>query len=60
MPTRLKRVCESAVDLLPVKLCGIGILPMLHGLEAHATKNRFSHAFLRPSALRMGLGAPNA
>jgi hypothetical protein len=25
------------MGILPVRLCGIGILPMIHGLEAHAT-----------------------
>jgi hypothetical protein len=26
-----------------MRFCGIGILPMLHGLEAHATRRPFSH-----------------
>jgi hypothetical protein len=30
--------------ILPVGLRGIGILPMVHGLEAHATLERCSHA----------------
>ncbi len=35
---------KSSTGILPVGLCGIGILPMIHGLEAHATLNRlFSH-----------------
>jgi hypothetical protein len=32
---------------LPVRLCGIGILPMIHGLEAHATMNRLFKHLLR-------------
>jgi len=28
---------ESGTGILPVGLRGIGILPMMHGLEAHAT-----------------------
>ncbi len=36
---------KSGTGILPVGLGGIGILPMLHGLEAHATLNRvFIHA----------------
>jgi hypothetical protein len=31
---------RSGTGILPVRLCGIGILPMIHGLEAHATKSR--------------------
>jgi hypothetical protein len=31
---------NSGAGILLVKSCGIGILPMIHGLEAHATKNR--------------------
>ena len=35
------RTCEkSGAGILPVGLGGIGILPMIHGLEAHATLNR--------------------
>ena len=30
----------SSTSILPVRHCGIGILPMIHGLEAHATKSR--------------------
>jgi hypothetical protein len=30
---------ESGTGTLPVGFRGIGILPMLHGLEAHATRN---------------------
>jgi hypothetical protein len=41
---------ESGTGILPVRLCGIGILPMIHGLEAHATKNRFR----APSKSRRG------
>jgi hypothetical protein len=32
-------VDESGTGILPVGLGGIGILPMIHGLEAHATLN---------------------
>jgi hypothetical protein len=28
---------RSGTGILPVRLCGIGILPMIHGLEAYAT-----------------------
>jgi hypothetical protein len=31
---------KSGTGILPVEFCGIGILPMIHGLEAHATLNR--------------------
>ena len=31
---------KSGTGSLPVGFCGIGILPMIHGLEAHATPNR--------------------
>ena len=31
---------KSGTGILPVRFCGIGILPMLHGLEAHATVDR--------------------
>ncbi len=31
---------KSGTGVLPVRLGGIGILPMLHGLEAHATMSR--------------------
>jgi len=31
---------KSGTGILPVGFCGIGILPMIHGLEAHATLNR--------------------
>jgi len=30
----------SITGILPVESCGIGILPMIHGLEAHATMVR--------------------
>jgi hypothetical protein len=30
---------KSGTGILPVRSCGIGILPMMHGLEAHATLN---------------------
>ena len=33
---------KSGTGILPVGLGGIGILPMIHGLEAHATLNRVS------------------
>jgi len=33
----LRRCLKSGTGILPVGLCGIGILPMIHGLEAHAT-----------------------
>jgi len=31
---------KSGTGILPVRPGGIGILPMIHGLEAHATLNR--------------------
>jgi hypothetical protein len=31
---------KSGTGILPVGLGGIGLLPMIHGLEAHATLNR--------------------
>ena len=31
---------KSSTGILPVGFCGIGILPMIHGLEAHAMPNR--------------------
>jgi hypothetical protein len=35
---------KSGTGILPVGFCGIGILPMIHGLEAHATLNQlFTH-----------------
>jgi hypothetical protein len=34
-----QNVDESGTGILPVGLGGIGILPMIHGLEAHATLN---------------------
>ncbi len=34
VPVRVLR----GTGILPVALCGIGILPMIHGLEAHATE----------------------
>jgi hypothetical protein len=35
---------NSGTGMLPVRHRGIGILPMIHGLQAHATVNRlFTH-----------------
>jgi len=34
----------STTGILPVWVCGIGILPMLHGLEAHATYGQDARA----------------
>jgi len=31
------------MGILPLRLRGIGILPMMHGLEAHATSTQRSH-----------------
>ena len=39
--------------ILPVGLCGIGILPMIHGLEAHATVLRYAVSFGPESRLSM-------
>ena len=36
----LRGCVERGTGILPVGLCDIGILPMIHGLEAHATQNR--------------------
>jgi hypothetical protein len=33
----VKTYMKSGTGILPVGLGGIGILPMMHGLEAHAT-----------------------
>ncbi len=38
---------RGGAGTLPVRLCGIGILPMLHRLEAHATKNCIFMCILR-------------
>jgi hypothetical protein len=35
-------VYSRNTGILPVGFCGIGILPMVHGLEAHATKTPYS------------------
>jgi len=41
---RLRRGVKSGTGILLVGFCGIGVLPMLHGLEAHATTNQlFTH-----------------
>jgi hypothetical protein len=37
-----------------VRLCGIGILPMIHGLEAHATVE--SSARIKPNPYQNSLG----
>jgi hypothetical protein len=39
---------KNGTGILPVRLCGIGILPMIHGLEAHATMIRLFKYFLKP------------
>ncbi len=46
--TALKECVESGTGILPVGFCGIGILPMIHRLEADATmRNRLlTHAFI--------------
>ncbi len=46
--TALRGCVESGTGILPVELGGIGILPMIHGLEAHATMlNRpFTHSLI--------------
>ncbi len=36
----LRGCVRGGTGILPVGFCGIGILPMIHGLEAHATTNR--------------------
>jgi hypothetical protein len=38
---------RSGTGILPVGFGGIGILPMIHGLEAHATLNRVSMHVLK-------------
>jgi hypothetical protein len=38
---------KSGAGILPVGSCGIGILLMIHGLEAHATLNRLLTYSLR-------------
>ncbi len=35
------------MGILPVGFCGIGILQMIHGLEAHATLTGFSRTLLQ-------------
>jgi hypothetical protein len=42
----LEGVSELAWASCPWGFCGIGILPMIHGLEAHATLNRLSTRFI--------------
>jgi hypothetical protein len=43
---------KSGTGILPVAFCGIGILPMIHGLEAHATLSRlFTHPLRRSKKL---------
>jgi hypothetical protein len=47
----LRGCVRSGTGILPVRLRGIGILPMIHGLEAHATMNRlFTHPLKRKMA----------
>jgi hypothetical protein len=38
------------MGILPEQSCGIGILPMIHGLEAHATMDRLRKDLLIPDA----------
>jgi hypothetical protein len=38
-----KEHVKSGTAILSAEPCGIGILPMIHGLEAHATRTRLSH-----------------
>jgi len=35
---------RRGTGILPVRSCGIGILPMIHGLEVHTTGKRLSSA----------------
>jgi len=53
----IRQACGTGI--LPVGLCGIGILPMLHGLEAHATLPQRSQAIAlghAPAGLYFGGG----
>ncbi len=47
---RLRGCVRSGTRILPVGLGGIGILPMSHGLEAHATMSRLLTHPLRVSS----------
>jgi hypothetical protein len=53
------------MGILPMRLCGIGILPMIHGLEAHATTCPYGHALnrtrphLRKKARSGAMNMPN-
>ena len=40
---------RSGTGILPVGLGGIGILPMIHGLETHATLNPQDHCQFLPA-----------
>ncbi|MBM4025808.1 MAG: hypothetical protein FJ280_10445 [Planctomycetes bacterium] len=49
--SRLGKCVRSGTGILPVAFCGIGILPMMHGLQAHATANRILTSSLSASDL---------
>ncbi|MBN2272418.1 MAG: protein kinase [Sedimentisphaerales bacterium] len=52
-PSTRIRTALRTTGILPVRLRGIGILPMIHGLEAHATSGK-------PPVVPMGKPVPNA
>jgi len=47
---------KGGTGILPVRSCGIGILPMIRGLEAHATATQPLKHSLRMDKVRPAFG----